>query len=107
MQINSVELKLDLFNADFADKYEKCARELEAGFKKTPEDSLAKGIIWQIEQIRTFVDKLFGNGIYDSLKVNSKDLDENMEIINLIRSEEIRLTEEFTKKYSSARLIRK
>ena len=88
MKINGHEFDFRLTNAATAERYEKALQEMKQRAEQTPkEGSLADIIRWQTAGVKTFVDRLFGEGTYDTLELDPDELDANLAVVQQIVEE--------------------
>ena len=85
MLINGVELVVNMFDADFADKYEKAFLDMKQGEQGIPKDTNLGDIIrQQCALAAKLFDDLFGAGTAKAIIRGRSDLREHLDAIELL-----------------------
>lgn len=87
MLVNGIELKINMMSASFTERYEKALLKMQEDAKALSAASLSENIRGQISCIKAFVDGVFGEGVYQSLKMDDDDLDVNLDLVESIVDE--------------------
>lgn len=88
MKINGHDFDFRLTNAATAERYETALREMQQRAEQAPQEgSLAEVIRGQTAMVKTFVDRLFGEGAYDTLGLDPDELDANLAVVQQIVDE--------------------
>ncbi|MEG0309150.1 MAG: DUF6673 family protein [Clostridium sp.] len=110
MNINGVELELDIYDADTAEKYEKVIDDVQCIAEEVKDTKASKGIRIQCEAIFKVFNDLFGEG------TDKKIFGEKVNLLSCIKAFEELVTqvneqkgelEKITSKYSPNRVQRR
>jgi len=109
MNINGVELELDIFDADVAEKYDKAIKKV-MNIEDTKSMSIGEGIRTQCKAIFNVFDELFGQGTHERVfgdKVNLLECLKAFEALITGINEKNKEIELIANKYSSNRVQRR
>ncbi|WP_346885101.1 DUF6673 family protein [Clostridium sp. UBA4395] len=110
MNINGIELELDIFDADVAEKYDKAIKKVMNIEEETKGMSVGEGIRTQCKAIFKVFDELFGQGTHERVFGNKVNLLECLKAFEALitgineKNKEIEL---IANKYSSNRIQRR
>ncbi|GAA0767150.1 hypothetical protein GCM10008908_05870 [Clostridium subterminale] len=110
MNINGIELELDIFDADVAEKYDKAIKKVMNIEEDTKDMSIGEGIRTQCRAIFNVFDELFGEGTYKRIfgdKVNLLECLKAFEALITGINEKDKEIELIANKYSSNRIQRR
>lgn len=110
MNINGVELELDIFDADVAEKYDKAIKKVMNIEEDTKSMSIGEGIRTQCKAIFNVFDELFGQGTHERVfgdKVNLLECLKAFEALIAGINEKNKEIELIANKYSSNRVQRR
>ena len=111
LKINDVELKLDLMDADMAEKYEKAYRKMQRDVENIPKNlSLADSIRKQCQLIFTFFDEVFREGTSKKIFGNRTNLRECIKAVETLIdyvNKDVEESNKIINKYSPNRVARR
>ena len=100
LNINGVELEFDLLDADTAEKYDECIKEMQGIKEKTTGMSIGESIRFQCNTIFNLFNTLFGEGTDKRVFGNKTHLGQCLEAFEALVIEGNKQGEEMSKKYS-------
>lgn len=98
MQINGVELIFDVGSNSFIERYDNAFLTFKENMTSLPEGS--KEFFNKLApELRLFIDTVWGDGVYDSLKLNPDRNDVHLDLLYDIADEAGRVQTEFSDRY--------
>lgn len=102
MQINGVELLFDFDRISFSERFEEAAKEFNGSLGNARNnESDAVFCKKLVPALRRFIDKVWGDGVYDSLKLNADKLSDHLDLYYDILDETVRSKGEQVARYQS------
>lgn len=100
LKINGIELEFDLLDADTAEKYDECMKEMQGIKDKVDGMSVGESIRYQCNAVFDVFNNLFGEGTDKKIFGGKTHLGKCLDAFEALVNEANRQAEETDKKYS-------
>ena len=100
LKINGVELEFDLLDADTAEKYDECMKDMKGIKDKVANMSVGESIRYQCTAVFNVFNDIFGEGTDKKIFGDKVHLGKCLDAFEILVTEANRQAEDTSKKYS-------
>ena len=100
LKINGVELEFDLLDADTAEKYDECMKDMQGIKDKVANMSVGESIRYQCTAVFNVFNDIFGEGTDKKIFGDKVHLGKCLDAFEILVTEANRQAEDTSKKYS-------